>query len=99
MIHPESKLRERLGIPDSVQCCVSCHDEFDHGMSSPEEIEINGDVYHCCCRVHEYANKVISISNYEREMTEEGIPQIIRDVARRQMLAVEARTRQMAVPE
>ncbi len=62
MIKSESELRERLKIPESVQCCTSCHDEYDHGISSPEEIEIGGDTYRCCCRVHEYADQLIQVA-------------------------------------
>ncbi len=36
---------------------------------------------------------------YEREMIEEAIPQIIRDVERRQLLAIEARKRILLIPD
>ncbi len=60
-VQSESSLRILLKIPDSVLCCVSCHDEFDRGISSPENIEIDEVTYFCCCRIHEHATNLLSM--------------------------------------
>ncbi len=67
-VKSESDLRDLLKIPESIQCCVSCHDEFDR-MSSPEEIEIDGVVYHCCCRIHEHAAKLIADARFAQRVS------------------------------
>ncbi len=39
-----------------------------------------------------------ALADYEREMTEQAIPQIIEDVERRRMLAAESRHRRLETP-
>ena len=39
-----------------------------------------------------------ALTEYEREMTEEGIPGILRAVEKRQVLAAESRQRRMEMP-
>jgi hypothetical protein len=39
-----------------------------------------------------------ALAEYEREMTEEAIPEIIKDVEKRRMLAAESRQRRLAMP-
>ena len=39
-----------------------------------------------------------ALAEYEREMTEEGIPEIIKAVEKRQMLAAESRYRELEMP-
>ncbi len=40
-----------------------------------------------------------ALADYEREMTEEAIPNIIKDVERRRMLAAESRQRRLEMPD
>jgi hypothetical protein len=39
-----------------------------------------------------------ALADYEREMTDETIPEIIRDVEKRRMLAAESRHRRLEMP-
>jgi hypothetical protein len=39
-----------------------------------------------------------ALADYEREMTDEAIPEIIRDVEKRRMLAAESRHRRLEMP-
>ncbi|MFL5246104.1 MAG: hypothetical protein ACJ8FY_28880 [Gemmataceae bacterium] len=39
-----------------------------------------------------------ALAEYEREMTEEAIPEIIKEVEKRRMLAAESRHRRMGMP-
>lgn len=39
-----------------------------------------------------------AIADYEREMQEEAIPEIVRDVERRRLLAAESRNRRLEMP-
>jgi hypothetical protein len=39
-----------------------------------------------------------SLAEYEREMTDEAIPEIIKDVEKRRMLAAESRHRRLEMP-
>jgi len=39
-----------------------------------------------------------ALAEYEREMTEEAIPEIIKDVEKRRMLAAESRQRRLGMP-
>ncbi len=39
-----------------------------------------------------------ALADFEREMTSEAIPEIIRDVEKRRMLATESRHRQLEMP-
>jgi hypothetical protein len=39
-----------------------------------------------------------ALAEYEREMTEEAIPEIIREVEKRRMLAAESRQRRLGMP-
>ena len=41
---------------------------------------------------------VSKLAAFEREMTEEAIPEIIRDVEKRRMLAAESRQRRLEMP-
>ena len=43
---------EAFGLYDS-RCCDSCHDEYDRGVSAPEEAEVDGMTFFVCCRVYE----------------------------------------------
>jgi hypothetical protein len=38
------------------------------------------------------------LAEFEKEMTEQGIPEIIRDVEKRRMLAAESRQRRLEMP-
>jgi hypothetical protein len=39
-----------------------------------------------------------ALADYEREMTDKAIPEIIRDVEKRRMLAAESRSRRLEMP-
>lgn len=39
-----------------------------------------------------------ALADYEREMTDEAIPEIIKDVEKRRMLAAESRQRRLEMP-
>jgi hypothetical protein len=39
-----------------------------------------------------------ALADYEREMTDKGIPEIIKDVEKRRMLAAESRHRRLEMP-
>jgi len=43
---------------EDVDCCISCHDEFNAGQAPHEQVELeDGRIVLCCCRVLEALRK------------------------------------------
>lgn len=56
----EEELRAKFNIPDSVKCCVSCHDDEDMGERDVV-FEYEGKAYSCCCNVKRYIKETLGI--------------------------------------
>ena len=50
-----TKAREAFGMPDSVPCCDSCHDDVERYGYDWVELNVADGYYLVCCDVKAYA--------------------------------------------